>query len=43
MICSKCGDKHLKYIKSRKQNWKGRTDYSSRQSLEPRKDFKRTT
>jgi len=39
-ICPNCGDKHLKYEVSRKDNWKGRTDYSTRQSLKPRENFK---
>ena len=39
--CIKCGDPTLKYVKSRRKNWKGRLGDSNRESsMKPRTDFK---
>ena len=41
MKCPKCGDPTLKYMKSRRKNWKGRLGDSNRgTSMELRTNFK---
>jgi len=39
MKCPKCDSQTVKYNKSRKKNWKGRTDYTDRQTSKPREDY----
>ena len=39
MKCPKCGYPRAKYTDSRKQLWKGRTNYSDRSSSKPRTNF----
>lgn len=40
MKCEKCGYPRVSFVVSRKKLWKGRAEYASRESSEPRTDFR---